>query len=667
MQNFSWYIKRLKTMSVKEVLWRLTSLSAALLEHARVKTHCVAEETFVSNYQPQRAFTPPFRVFIGDLNEYTPAWSIKLREKADKILDNKLSYFDLKDHHLETPINWHKDHATGQYTSQAAILSVNYRDIAINGDCKLVWEPNRHHQFVVLARAYKITGELKYAQGVVTQLTSWLDANPYGYGMNWKNPLELGIRMINWVWAIDLILESGLFSGPFKTRVLNSVFLHCRDISSKFSRGSSANNHLVGEAAGVYIASSYFSLFKDAERWQQQSKMILEREIQAQTFADGCSKEHGFSYQFFVFQFYLYTSQVGNWHNDHFSTDFYQTLNKLAEFIALIAQGGDDYPMLGDQDDGYALDLGDHVHNINALCDLSAYLFENAIFKVNYQTPSEAAFWLFNQRLPNNHQSTQASPELVSRHFTDSGYVLLQAGNREKNNQVSILFDCAELGYTAIAAHGHADALSLIMRLNGKDLLVDSGTYDYYSFPNWRDQFRKTQAHNTIEIDGLDQSVMTGPFMWEQHAQAQLIQWQPSELGGIVAGSHNGYQRLASPLTHERHLDLNNQSKKLVITDRIKTQGTHKIALYFHLSEYCKNIIISENICTLLLNGKQVTLTLPAHLQLQAIKGEWHEDPDHVSLGWVSRSYHQRTPITTLVAQAKLTGDQQLTTVINWD
>jgi len=666
MQTFSWYVKRLKTMSPKEILWRLTSLSAAFIEHTRVKTHCVAKETFVSNYQPETTFTPPFHVFIGEVNEFNPRWLPKLREKADNILSHKLSYFDLKDHDLETPINWHKDHATGQLSSRAPILSVNYRDIAINGDCKLVWEPNRHHQFVVLARAYKITGELKYAQGVVTQLTSWLDANPYGYGMNWKNPLELGIRMINWVWAIDLILESGLFSGEFKTRVLNSVFLHCRDVSSKFSQGSSANNHLVGEAAGVFIASSYFSIFKDAKQWQQQSKRILEREIQAQTFADGCSKEHGFSYQFFVFQFYLFCSQIGSWHNNPFSRDYHHTLNKLAEFVALIAQGGEDYPMLGDQDDGYALDLGDHVHDINAFCDLSAHLFNNEIFRINYHTPSEAAFWLFNQRIIRHHQPLQQTPPLTSHKFTESGYLLLQTGHLTEHNQVSILFDCAELGYTAIAAHGHADALSIVMRLNGKDLLVDSGTYDYYSFPHWRDQFRKTQAHNTIEIDGLDQSVMTGPFMWEQHAQAQLNRWAPTEVGGIVSGSHNGYQRLPSPVTHERQLELDNNKTKLIITDNLQTDSSHKVALYFHLSEYCENIVISGNICSLFLDGKQVTFTLPACLKLKAIKGKWHTDPDHVSLGWVSRGYHQRTPITTLVAEAELANAQQLTTLIEW-
>lgn len=666
MQSLSWYVKRIQTMSIQEITWRVTSLSAALLEHFRVKMNIVAAPRFQADYQEQSPFSPPFRVFVGDIKKFDGQWRPALLIKADKILQHKISYFDLHDVDLETPINWHKDHATGQQTSLESIMSVNYRDIKINGDCKLVWEPNRHHQFVVLARAYQVTGDLKYAQGVITQITSWLDANPYGYGMNWKNPLELGIRIINWVWAIDLILDSGLFTGEFKDRLLHSVYLHCRDVSGKFSQGSSANNHLVGEAAGVYIAASYFSMLKDAPVWRQKSSAVLENEIQAQTFSDGGSKEHGFSYQFFVFQFYLFSSQIAHWQQKDFSPAYQKTLNKLAEFIAIIAQGGEDYPMLGDQDDGYVLDLGNHVHDINALCDLASYLYDNEIFLSNSHEASESAFWLFNQRKDKKRAPSLQPTSLTSHEFPESGYYLLQAGSLSTNDQVSVLFDCAELGYTSIAAHGHADALSIVMRLNGKDLLVDSGTYDYYSFPNWRDHFRKTQAHNTIEVDGLDQSVMTGPFMWEKHAQAQCIAWEPNNKGGIVTGLHNGYLRLSSPVIHQRSLNLNAQQKELQITDQIESQGSHDIALYFHLSEYCSDIQVDGQVCSLILGNAKVIITLPSNLTLEALRGERHKDPNHASLGWISRGYHQKTAITTLIAKGKIATSEQFTTSITW-
>ncbi len=667
MQSAFWYIKRLNSMSYREIIWRLRLLAEAVIERLRVQLKQVPEAQFQADYNPDAEFKPPFKVFVGDIRQFNILWRAPLLYKADYIINHRLSFFDLQEHHLESPVNWHKDHAAGRQTSRKHIMAVNYRDTAVNGDCKLVWEPNRHHQFVVLARAYQVSGQLKYAQAVVKQLNSWLDANPYGYGMNWCNPLELGIRLINWVWAIDLIQDSGLFSGQFKRRILNSVFLHCRDVSAKFSQGSSANNHLVGEAAGVYIASSYFSVLKDAPAWRIKSKAVLETQIQAQTFADGCSREHGFGYQFFVFQLYLISSLAGQWRQDNFSAPYHNTLNKIAEFIARVAQGGENYPMLGDQDDGYALDLGDHVHNINAVCDTAYYLYDQQIFTTSGRQPSETAFWLFNQRIIRRHnESAEQIKVLTSHRFNESGYFLLQAGLAAEHNQVSILFDCAELGYTSIAAHGHADALSFVMRINGKDLLIDSGTYDYYSFPQWRSHFRKTKAHNTLEIDGLDQSVMTGPFMWEQHAQARCLLWEPSGCGGRVTGQHNGYQRLTSPALHQRSLDLNSQQKQLQITDKIHTQGRHDIAVYFHLSEYCNDIAINGHICTLTLAEEKISIYLPENLQLSLVTGKPGEDTHKASLGWISRGYHQKKPITTLVAKGCITGEQQFKTIINW-
>ncbi|MEG3754562.1 alginate lyase family protein [Psychromonas arctica] len=664
MQSITWYIKRIQMMSLSEITWRIISLSAAWVERIRVQFNWVPKVQFVKGYQVSSDFTPGFSVFKGQLGEHKPEWKIPLLAKADMVIEHRLSYFDLQDKHLETPINWHKDHSANIYSNTGHILDVNYRDFKVNGDCKLVWEPNRHHQMVVLARAYQVTGDIKYAQAVVEQITDWLDQNPYGKGMNWRSPLELAIRLINWVWTIDLIKDSGLFVGDFKARLLESVFLHCRDVSSKFSQGTSANNHLVGEAAGVYIAASYFSMLQDAAIWKNNSKRVLEREIVAQSFADGCTKEHAFSYQFFVLQFYLFTGLAGKWAGDDFSESYWETLKRLSEFVVRIAEGGEYYPMLGDQDDGYVLDLGDHVHDINALTDVVGYFYDDSIFASTQAC--ESSFWLFNNRQEKINQGVLADSGLSSAAFEDSGYYLLQGGKASENNQASILMDVAELGYTAIAAHGHADALSCVVRINQHDLFVDTGTYDYFSFPEWRNHFRKTQAHNTLEIDGLDQSVMTGPFMWESHAQASCIEWSPTDSGGTIVAAHDGYQRLASPVTHQRDVELDITQQQIIITDHVKAQAHHQVAIYFHFSECCQDIRIEEGICYLTLGDNEIVITLPEQVKATLVQGVPNDDAQIPSIGWLSRGYHQKVPITTLVLNAGINRDSEFVTSIVW-
>lgn len=666
MQSITWYIKRIKMMSLSEITWRIISLSAAWIERIRVQFKWIPHAEFVKGYQVTSDFESGFSVFKGTVGEYKKEWATPLLAKAERVIENKLSYFDLENKHLETPINWHKDHSANIYANKGHILDVNYRDFKRNGDCKLVWEPNRHHQMVILARAYQVTGDIKYAQAAVEQISHWLEQNPYGKGMNWRSPLELAIRLINWVWTIDLIKDSGLFAGDFKVKVLQSVFLHCRDVSSKFSQGTSANNHLVGEAAGVYIAASYFSMLKDAVIWKNTSKQILEREIVAQTFNDGCTKEHAFSYQFFVWQFYLFTGLVGKWSDDVFSECYWDTLKKLSKFVVCIAEGGQHYPMLGDQDDGYVLDLGDKVHDIDAFINIAGYLYKDAIFTGKVAKNYESSFWLFNNRQERINDSVLTNVNLASIAFEESGYYLLQGGKKSDNNQASVLMDVADLGYTAIAAHGHADALSCVVRINQEDLFVDTGTYDYFSFPEWRNHFRKTKAHNTLEVDGVDQSVMTGPFMWESHAQATCLEWSPSELGGKIVAAHDGYQRLVSPVEHQRNIELDTSQKQIIITDQVTASSEHQVAIYFHLSENCQHIRLEDGNCHLTLGNNDIIIQLPEQVAARLIQGIPSEDKQTPSLGWLSRGYHQKVPISTLVLSADISTNMQFVTTITW-
>ena len=199
---------------------------------------------------------------IGPHGRASTNFTSQLIGRADKIVEHRLSFFNLKDHFLGNPIDWNKDHGHGKSAPLTYSQSIDYRDFGVTGDCKLVWEPNRHHHLVVFGRAYRASGDIRYAAEVVAQLQSWMDQCPFAKGMNWRSPLELGIRLINWVWAIELIRESRLVDGEFRKRFLHNVYLHLWEVSRKFSKGSSANNHLVGEAAGVYIGSSYFSNFQ---------------------------------------------------------------------------------------------------------------------------------------------------------------------------------------------------------------------------------------------------------------------------------------------------------------------------------------------------------------------------------------------------------------------
>ena len=656
MQPINWYFQRIKGMTPSEIAWRIGSGICARLDRYRFALNQYPSLNYVTGFYESDELKPGFRTsgeweegkdVLGTTN-YERKWLRKLVKKANLLVQHKFTFFDLKEHDLGRPINWNRDHSAGKNAPLGFAPAIDYRDYQVTGDCKLVWEPNRHHQLVVLARAYKTSGDLKFAAAIVEQMESWFVQCPFGKGMNWRSPLELAIRLINWVWAIDLILESGLFSGEFRSKTLYSVYLHLWEITRKYSRGSSANNHLVGEAAGVFIAASYFNKFPETEKWRKESRDILLNEIITQTYADGCTREQALGYQLFVSQFFLFSGIVARRSNHDFPLSYWSRLEKMMETVGFFAEGGSNLPMFGDCDDGYALDLGSLSGDVGGILSTGAVMFGRPDFKHWAGECREQTWWLLgpsSQDKFDGISETSQDDQIKSHDFSEAGYYLIQSGKKDAGERISVFFDCGELGYKSIAAHGHADALSFTLRAFGVDIFVDPGTYDYFSFPEWRNYFRSTRAHNTIVVDNFNQSEIIGPFMWSHKAIAHCLEWEKRENGGRVSGEHNGYKRLADPVTHRRTLDLDGNSRKLIIRDDIFAREMHEVSIYFHLSELCalEEVTLNNYEITAEKKGK-VSFEIDSQFSTNVLHGS--KDPIG---GWVSRGYHQKVASTTIV------------------
>ncbi len=654
MQSLSWYVRRIKGMSPAEIAWRVGGLSRDWVDRGRFTlgiypkiSHSDAGES-VNEINRGFSLHRNSTDFAHADNDGT--WLSELLGNATAITDGKLTYFNRSKEFLGDPIDWHKDHNANISSSRSLIQRVDYRDFSVNGDCKQVWEPNRHHQFVVLARAYVASGDERFAKAVVDQMCAWIQQNPFGYGMNWRSPLELGVRLINWVFAIELIRDSGMLKGQQWREIYSVIYLHCWEISRKLSQGSSANNHLVGELAGLYVAASYFPDMPKAGKWKEECKAALEKEIDLQSYSDGCTREQALGYQFFVVQFYLISGLVGRWTGNEFSTDYWTRLCKMFEFVAQMAEFGP-LPLFGDQDDGYVLDLGDSARDVAALMNVGQHVFSLSTNATSLAKPSQSAYWLFDtqQLLPEATTTVDSTNRSVA--FTESGYYMLQS--EQPDHRVSVVFDCAELGYGSIAAHGHADALSFTLRVDNEYVLVDPGTFDYFTYPVFRNYFRSTAAHNTVRIDGQDQSEMHGPFMWGKQATSRCIDFTVDEKYAEVTGEQDGYRRLDDPVLHRRSVRLEYDSSSCLIEDHIFAKDQHQVDVFFHFGPSCKLIDSTDGTIRFDVSGRFVCeLELDDSLTATIYNGS--EDP---VAGWYSPGYHQKTPIATVVGSSSIRGD----------
>ncbi len=246
--KYHWYWRRLRAMSPREVLHRTLRMGELQLER-------------LGGARPSRVPEPdlsrPRSHFLDLPQGLDPA---PYRQAADALVQGRFDIFALQNVELGNPPCWNRDPLTGTKLPLTFGKRLDYRDPAAVGDIKYLWEINRHLHLVTLAQAYRMTGGRPYLDTLKDHLVSWFDACPFPRGPNWTSSLELGIRLINWAIAWQLLAsDSTLFSGvegaAFRGRWLSSIYQHAAFIRGYYSRFSSANNHLIGEAAGLLIAS----------------------------------------------------------------------------------------------------------------------------------------------------------------------------------------------------------------------------------------------------------------------------------------------------------------------------------------------------------------------------------------------------------------------------
>ena len=211
---------------------------------------------------------------------------------------------------------WSLDPLSGQsYPDDRCAFQIDFRSAADPRNVKQVWELSRHHHLTVLGLAWRLTGDDRYADMAARHLRSWWKANPVLCGVNWSSGIELGIRLISWVWTRRLLDGWTGASTLFEENgvAVHQIYWHQRYLAAFRSRGSSANNHVVAEAAGQLVTSCAFPWFAESPRWRDESTRLLEEQLLRNTFSDGLNREQAFDYHGLVAELGLVAAVEAEW------------------------------------------------------------------------------------------------------------------------------------------------------------------------------------------------------------------------------------------------------------------------------------------------------------------------------------------------------------------
>ncbi|MFF4732233.1 alginate lyase family protein [Streptomyces mirabilis] len=599
----------------------------------------------------------------GTIAAIPPDAAKRLIAEADRLMYGHVEYFGVVRDDLTDP-DWWCDPKTGRRAPWGYAFDVPYRNEDVVGDIKQIWELSRHQYLTVLAAAYAITGNERYAERVAEHLRSWWAANPPLRGVHWISGIELGIRLLSWVWIRRLLDgwpgATGLFEG--NPVALNQIWHHQRWLAAFPSRGSSANNHVIAETAGQFAGACAFGWFPSSARWRADALRSLERHLRSNTFDSGLNRELATEYHGLVLELGLAAVAEADAADVPVPASVRLVLLRMTDTLAAIVDSRLRPPRQGDADDGHGLVVDgagtDRWASLLATGDavFGRLAWWPAVTGTDVRTPLLAALI----RPCSDHGTAPAVTRPASRpaHFADAGLTILRGPG-----EIWCRCDGGPHGFLSIAAHAHADALSVEVRHDGVDVLADPGTFCYHGQPEWRQYFRSTLGHNTLQLDGSDQSVSGGPFLWTRHARSRVLLADASDAsdGGTARwyAEHDGYQRSV----HRRRVELTAVSQELRVVDEVRgPRGAVQLA--FHLGPaIAADLADNRAVLTWTRDGedRSAVLDLPGQLSWRAHRGE--TDPP---LGWYSAGFGRKEPTTTLVGTGFADGAEGFTTVLRF-
>ncbi|MFF2549782.1 alginate lyase family protein [Nocardia sp. NPDC058058] len=660
MSRLTWYVHRLRAMDGQEILWRAGRLRQRLAAR-QVSWETAADGLFGRTRPDFDALLRELRANAGRpvlldqaraarIADTRPEAAAAVIAAAERVLTGKLAFFGYPPAGLGPIIDWNRDPLSETRWPSVSSERIDHR--TADGDPKWIWELNRLQHLPLLAQAWLFTGEERFAEAVFEHLDSWIEQQPPGAGIAWRGAFECGIRAISVGFALQGVRDAPGLTPERYGAYLTMLGESARRCWVERSLYSSANNHLIGELTGLAVVAILFPELPAAATWQRDALALLTEHADRQLLPDGAGAEQAIAYQLFTVELLalVYTLLALKYEPPQ---RLGAAIARSSRFLALLVGDADPQPRYGDDDGGFALRLGpEHYRTVRDHLGIAdAVVPEPAATRAS--TPTIAADWL---RDALGSAAVPAPEPAADGYAPDGGVVVLRSGRRR------VLMDIGALGYLSIAAHGHADALSVTVALDGADIIGDPGTASYYGHPVQRTVHRGTRAHATVTVDDLDQSVMGGPFMWSEHAEVRVR--AVDLVRGVVDAEHHGYRRLEEPVTHRRWLLAPPGAREVMVVDLLSGTGIHSARVSWPLHP----ALTAEpaDYGHLLSRGGEPVLTL-AYAATVPLGTEQSHGDEATDLGWWSELLESREPSWLVGAHCTGAAPVAIITVLTLD
>lgn len=446
---------------------------------------------------------------------------------------------------------------------------------------------------------------------------SWMDGNQNLAGDGW-HPYTISLRVVNWVHALTAFQPQLSEEKRFYKRFLGSLYGQGQILANDLEMDVRGNHLLKNLKALIWLGTVFEGV--EPQQWLGRALELLEVELAEQVLPDGGHFERVPGYHLNVFRDCL---EIGIWLRRNQDTSLFwldTALRRMINYLVAILPPDGKVPLLKDT----ALDAAPSPNN---LLTASALYFDLATSKYSDEF---RLYPLLLFGLP-GWKKFKTWPQMDS---SRSSVVLPATGHcvmRDDSKGDYLIFDVGRPCPEYLPAHAHADLLSYELMVDEQRVIVDSGVYEYTAGP-WRDFFRSTRAHNTVEVAGENQSEVWESFRVARRARPGQLVWETRDSYVVAQGQHDGYCRLSVPVLHRRTI-VWQKARFWLVVDELLGEGITSVASRVHFHPQVR--LETLNNSTWRVKGRACSLWLSAfgeqkHSitmgQMQPVRQGWYSE-----------------------------------------
>jgi hypothetical protein len=528
--------------------------------------------------------------------------------------------------HVHRDVRVARDARAGRFTHAGVTLDLgrrpDWRHDGLTGDDEWRIEWVKLYEGLDLAHAFSVTGDASFLATWEDLVDSFCDQVPVG----WDTSDVSARRVQNWLQAWQRFAHAPAFAAlrPGLAERLTDRLL--ADADHVAAHLTAERNHRTLELYSLLLVALAFG--PDGARAGSVLELLAENAA-TDIWDDGVHRECSTDYHLIVLRSFVGAIANARAAGIEAPAELVARAHLACDFALHVQRPDGTTPALSDGDPDDFRELLTHAGRILDRPDLT---------------------WAAT----GGTAGTPPVARLVS--FPAGGYHVQRSGwgdgPRPYRQERFCIVDCGPLGD---GGHGHYDQLSVEVAAGGRALLVDPGRYSYAAGTDearaWRRAFKGTAAHNTVCVDGLDQTPFRPGKPNGPTSRARLVRRHTMEGLDVVIGE------VRSPsydAVHTRVVAFVDDDRWLV-HDRLRATMPHRYEARWHLAPEAlgRTVVDRERRGQVTIHAPGVVLAVPV----------WCGDVELVD-GWVSPAYGVKVPAPVVVIRVDGRADADIVTAI---